>query len=97
MSPSDTFTFLFRYLDLVSEDVRKTFFIFGQTRRKKVVQKPVKVKNIDQMPDQKWHRRVSFAKSGVRILGYALIPFDLVWATGVLIFSEIIGILEELV
>ena len=62
-----------------------------------MVQKPVKVKNIDQMPDQKWHRRVSFAKSGVRILGYALIPFDLVWATGVLIFSEVIGILEELV
>ena len=75
-----------------TEAMRGTYF-----STKKVVQKPVKVKNIDQMPDQKWHRRVSFAKSGVRILGYALIPFDLVWATGVLIFSEIIGILEELV
>jgi hypothetical protein len=33
----------------------------------------------------------------VRILGYALIPFNLVAATIVLIFSEIIGIIEELV
>jgi len=66
---------------------------------KKVVKKQpqVKVKNIDQMPDQKWHRIISFIKSGVRIVGYALIPFSLVWATGVLILSEIIGIIEELV
>ena len=49
------------------------------------------------MPDQKWHRIISFIKSGVRIVGYALIPFSLVWATGVLILSEIIGIIEELV
>ena len=49
------------------------------------------------MPDQKWHRYVSFIKSGVRIIGYGLIPFNLVLATGVLIFSEIIGIIEELV
>jgi len=49
------------------------------------------------MPNQKWHRYVSFIKSGVRILGYALIPFNLVAATIVLIFSEVIGIVEELV
>jgi len=49
------------------------------------------------MPNQKWHRYVSFIKSGVRILGYALLPFNLVSATIVLIFSEIIGIVEELV
>ena len=51
----------------------------------------------DYMPDQKWHRYVSFIKSGVRIIGYGLIPFNLVAATIVLIFSEIIGIVEELV
>jgi hypothetical protein len=28
------------------------------------------MKNIDQMPDQKWHRRISFIKSGIRIVGY---------------------------
>ena len=33
---------------------------------------PPKVKNLDQMPDQKWHRRISFIKSGIRIIGYML-------------------------
>jgi hypothetical protein len=54
-------------------------------------------KNFNHMPNQKWHKYVSFIKSGVRIVGYALIPFNLVAATIVLIFSEIIGIIEELV
>jgi hypothetical protein len=58
---------------------------------------PVKLKNIDQMPDQKWHRIISFIKSGIRILGYALIPFNLITATVVLIASEVVGIIEELV
>ena len=49
------------------------------------------------MPDQKWHKIISFIKSGVRIVGYAFIPFNLVAATIVLIFSEVIGIVEELV
>jgi len=49
------------------------------------------------MPNQKWHKIISFIKSGIRILGYAIIPFDLVIATGVLILSEVIGIVEELV
>jgi len=53
--------------------------------------------DIKHMPNQKWHRYVSFIKSGVRILGYGLIPFNLVAATVVLIFSEIIGVIEELV
>jgi hypothetical protein len=54
-------------------------------------------KNINHMPDQKWHKIASFVKSGIRILGYILLPIDLVSATGFLIFSEIIGIIEELV
>ncbi len=56
-----------------------------------------KAKNFDKMPDQKWHQIISFIKSGVRIVGYAIIPFDLVAAAIVLIFSEVIGIIEELV
>ncbi len=59
--------------------------------------KPPIVKNIDQMPDQKWHRRISFIKSGIRIAGYVLIPFNLVAATVVLVVSEVVGIIEELV
>ena len=55
------------------------------------------VKNIDQMPDQKWHRRISCIKSGIRIAGYALIPFNLIAATIVLVISEVVGIVEELV
>jgi len=58
---------------------------------------PIKGKNIDKMPDQKWHQIVSFIKSGVRIVGYCFIPFNLVVATILLVFSEIIGIIEEMV
>lgn len=54
-------------------------------------------KDLDKMPNQKWHQIVSFIKSGIRIIGYILIPFDLVIAASVLVVSEIIGIVEELV
>ena len=54
-------------------------------------------KDFKHMPNQKWHKIISFIKSGVRIVGYAFIPFNLVVATIVLIFSEVIGIIEELV
>ena len=54
-------------------------------------------KDIDKMPNQKWHQIVSFIKSGVRIIGYCFIPFNLVVATILLVFSEIIGIVEEMV
>jgi len=49
------------------------------------------------MPNQYWHRIISFVKSGVRLIGYAFIPFDLMVATMILIISEVIGIVEELV
>ena len=53
--------------------------------------------DIDKMPNQKWHQIVSFIKSGVRIVGYCFIPFNLIIATILLVLSEIIGILEEMV
>ena len=49
------------------------------------------------MPNQKRHKIISFIKSGVRIVGYLLILYSLPIAVGVLIFSELIGIIEELV
>ena len=64
---------------------------------KRGVSNPPKVKNIDQIPDQKWHRRISFLKSGIRIIGYMFIPFNLIAATSLLIVSEVVGIVEELV
>tara|TARA_B100000131_G_C17599558_1_gene402875 strand:+ start:358 stop:513 length:156 start_codon:yes stop_codon:yes gene_type:complete len=48
-------------------------------------------------PDAKKHQLISFIKSGIRLLGYVLIPFNIPIAVGVLIVSEIIGIIEELV
>ena len=48
-------------------------------------------------PDAKKHQIVSFIKSGVRILGYVFLPIDLVTAAIILILSEVIGIIEELV
>lgn len=48
-------------------------------------------------PDPKLHQTVSFIKSGVRIVGYILIPISLTAAMLTLVFSEVIGIFEELV
>ena len=53
--------------------------------------------NLENMPDQKKHQIISFIKSSVRILGYGLLLYSLPIAVGVLIFSEAIGIIEELV
>ena len=53
--------------------------------------------DMHKIPDPHLHQLISFIKSGVRIVGYALIPFSLVWATVLLILSEVIGIIEELV
>jgi len=50
-----------------------------------------------QHPDAKKHQTVSFIKSGIRILGYCFIPFNLVITTILLILSEVVGIIEELV
>jgi hypothetical protein len=52
---------------------------------------------IDKLPDPKLHQQISFFKSGVRIIGYFFIPFSLITATALLILSEVIGIIEELV
>ena len=55
-------------------------------------------KRVEQkLPDARNHQMISFIKSGIRMLGYIFLPFDLTIAMGVLIFSEIIGIIEELV
>lgn len=53
--------------------------------------------DLEKLPDPRKHQIVSFIKSGMRIIGYALIPYNLLGATLILIASEFIGILEELV
>ena len=55
------------------------------------------MKNLEKLPDPKKHQIISFVKSGIRILGYLFIPFDLGAAVALLVVSEAVGILEELV
>ena len=54
-------------------------------------------KKISDYPDAKKHQVISFVKSGIRIFGYIFIPFDLGAAVALLVVSEGIGIIEELV
>ena len=55
------------------------------------------MKNLEKLPDPKKHQIISFVKSGVRILGYIAIPLNIGVAVTLLIVSEAIGIVEELV
>ena len=55
------------------------------------------MKNLEKLPDPKKHQIISFVKSGVRILGYLFIPFNIGVAVTLLVVSEAIGIVEELV
>jgi len=53
--------------------------------------------NLSHMPDQKKHQLVSFVKSAIRIVGYIFIPINLIAATVILVVSELVGIVEEMV
>jgi len=53
--------------------------------------------DLEKLPDPRKHQIISFIKSGIRILGYILIPFNIPLAAGVLVASEVVGIIEELV
>ena len=48
-------------------------------------------------PNAKKHQTISFIKSWIRIIGYFFIPFSLITATLILVVSEVVGIIEELV
>jgi len=48
-------------------------------------------------PDPKLHQLVSFLKSAVRISGYVALFWSVGLGAGILIISELIGIVEELV
>jgi hypothetical protein len=50
-----------------------------------------------ELPDARKHQIISFVKSGIRILGYGALLFNLETAVKLLILSEIVGIIEELV
>jgi hypothetical protein len=50
-----------------------------------------------QYPDPTSHLILSLVKSSFRIGGFALLPFNLGGAAGMLIMAEVLGIAEELV
>ena len=54
-------------------------------------------KDMDHMPNQIWHKRVSFIKSFFRIAGFFALPFSIVSGAAILIIAELLGIAEELV
>ena len=53
--------------------------------------------DLEKLPNPKLHQIVSFIKSGIRILGYGFLVINLPIAVILLILSEIVGIIEELV
>jgi hypothetical protein len=53
--------------------------------------------DLEKLPNPRLHQIISFIKSGIRIVGYVMIPFNLVIAAGLLVLSEVVGIIEELV
>ena len=48
-------------------------------------------------PDPKKHQRISFIKSGLRIVGYLLLIISPVAAVTFLVCSEALGIVEEII
>ena len=48
-------------------------------------------------PDAKKHLIISNIKSAIRIAGYICLPFNLNLAVIILILSEVLGVVEELV
>ena len=70
---------------------------FGDSRKIKERLEEVTKEMVGVYPDAKKHKIVSFIKSAIRIVGYILIPINLLSAAVVLVLSEIVGIIEELV
>ena len=69
-----------------------------QTKIKQRLEEVTREMNGDNgYPDAKKHQIVSFVKSGIRIAGYCLIPINILSAAIVLVLSEIVGVIEELV
>lgn len=41
------------------------------------------------------HKRISYWKSGIRLLGYVILPFSVALGAFVLFLSEMVGVAEE--
>ena len=56
-----------------------------------------KVMSSNLIPDPLLHRNISFIKSFLRIVGFGALTFSLMTGAVLLIFAEVLGIVEELV
>ena len=63
----------------------------------KINKKEIKYTTKMEYPDAKKHQFISFVKSTIRIIGYGLLVVNVPTAVGVLILSEAVGVIEELV
>ena len=62
-----------------------------------IVVKIVMENKKQKLPDARRHQIISFVKSGIRILGYGFLWISLDTSIILLILSEMVGIIEELV
>ena len=60
------------------------------------IDKFVKI-NGHKIPDPKLHQAISFLKSAIRIIGYGCLLYDIKTGVIVLVASEVIGVIEEMV
>lgn len=86
-----------RVLEQKKKELGLDFEKYKQQTSQQELLKEAARRNLLAIPDPKKHQTISFIKSGIRILGYFLLPFNLTLAAGILILSEIVGIYEELV
>jgi len=68
-----------------------------QIKYTKEFNKEIVKPNVKYMIKQRLGGYISFVKTGVRIIGYGIIPFNLTIACCVLILSEVIGIIQKMV
>ena len=50
-----------------------------------------------EIPDPKKHKTVSLVKSTIRMIGYILLIYSIPTSIGVLVLSEVLGVMEEMV
>ena len=52
---------------------------------------------IDKIPDPRQHFVFSMMKSIIRMMGFAMLPFNILYGSALLFAAEILGIVEEVV
>jgi hypothetical protein len=57
----------------------------------------VQVVSSPEGPHMNKHRNISFIKSGIRILGFIVLVFNIYVPAVLLIAAEVVGIIEEMV